>query len=440
MDASFDPYESWLNIPKQSQPPDPYVLLGLNQGESDVEAIRLGFERQYGLVRKYHLGAYAEPAQRLLEELSRAYQTLSTEQQRAGRARAPESTSYAPPPALVSHDAATTEPGDHSQGVIQSNTAEELRNTNAVSSAYPVRRLDVAAEAPDDHALSTALITIIAVGSGWASLLGILLPAASGYLVALAVVFGVWRLLNVLYSPVYRLQQACGRDWWAARRRWKAARQALRKAASRHRQRLEQTERALQNLLHRQSTIRDKEASVIRQLTDEPRAQQLEAFLKSHEISVALRAIPQVGPQRLQMLASVGIRTAHDITRGRLAAIPGFNRVAARSLLAWRARVESQFAFLPPPTLQEELQNTRRAFHDEEQALKVQLQTHLEQMRADRVDARRELDELRPVVETAQQARRLAWQELKRHLRGECLIAAECFLVPAIAITLVRRE
>jgi len=73
----FDPYLQWLQIPPDRQPPTPYALLGLPEGESDPERIHDRAAERYEHVRKYILGPYGEQAQQILTELSRAVTELT---------------------------------------------------------------------------------------------------------------------------------------------------------------------------------------------------------------------------------------------------------------------------------------------------------------------------------------------------------------------------
>ena len=73
----FDPYQQWLQIPPQRQPPTSYALLGLPEGEADPERIHQSASERYEHVRKYILGPHREQAQRILTELSRAVSELT---------------------------------------------------------------------------------------------------------------------------------------------------------------------------------------------------------------------------------------------------------------------------------------------------------------------------------------------------------------------------
>ena len=57
--------------------------------------------------------------------------------------------------------------------------------------------------------------------------------------------------------------------------------------------------------------------------------------------------ITGIGPGRASMLASYGIETAADISRKRIAAIPGFNRMLTLELVRWRRDKEARFHFNP---------------------------------------------------------------------------------------------
>jgi DNA-binding helix-hairpin-helix protein with protein kinase domain len=70
---------------------------------------------------------------------------------------------------------------------------------------------------------------------------------------------------------------------------------------------------------------------------------QLQAFLQAQFIDKA--RIAGIGPGRKAVLASHGVETAWDITNHQLAGISGVGPVARQALFAWRASVESRFAF-----------------------------------------------------------------------------------------------
>lgn len=73
----FDPYHKWLGIPKDQRPPTYYQLLGITQGEEDVEVIEEAAIRQTTHVRAYQIGPHAKECTQLLNEISQARSTLT---------------------------------------------------------------------------------------------------------------------------------------------------------------------------------------------------------------------------------------------------------------------------------------------------------------------------------------------------------------------------
>src|SRR6516164_5906099 len=73
----FDPYHKWLGIPKEQRPPTYYQLLGITQGEEDIEVIEEAAIRQTTHVRAYQIGAHAKECTQLLNEISQARTTLT---------------------------------------------------------------------------------------------------------------------------------------------------------------------------------------------------------------------------------------------------------------------------------------------------------------------------------------------------------------------------
>lgn len=72
----FNPYTEWLAVPPSKTPPHYYELLGLQEFESNPERIRQSAARRKDFVRKQLEGPYAPLAQRILEEIGRAEETL----------------------------------------------------------------------------------------------------------------------------------------------------------------------------------------------------------------------------------------------------------------------------------------------------------------------------------------------------------------------------
>ena len=81
-EITFDPYHKWLGIPKAQRPPTYYQVLGLAQGETDVEVIEEAAIRQTTHLRAYQVGPHAADCTRLLNEVSAARQVLVNPQKR----------------------------------------------------------------------------------------------------------------------------------------------------------------------------------------------------------------------------------------------------------------------------------------------------------------------------------------------------------------------
>ncbi len=79
----FDPYQQWLNLPAERQPPTHYELLGLPPFESDAARIHKAVMERMAAVRRYQLGEHADTVTRLLGELSAAFNCLSDSTRRA---------------------------------------------------------------------------------------------------------------------------------------------------------------------------------------------------------------------------------------------------------------------------------------------------------------------------------------------------------------------
>lgn len=76
---SFDPYYTWLGIPKDEQPADHYRLLGLRRFEDNSDAIANASDQRMDFVRRMAQGKRAAETQKLLNELSLATHCLLDE-------------------------------------------------------------------------------------------------------------------------------------------------------------------------------------------------------------------------------------------------------------------------------------------------------------------------------------------------------------------------
>jgi TonB family protein len=94
--------------------------------------------------------------------------------------------------------------------------------------------------------------------------------------------------------------------------------------------------------------------------------------------SLRSEGIKGIGAARKATLASWGIHTAADLTRGKLTQIPGFGSTLVTNLLAWRQRKESSFRFDPSkPIDPRELANLMQRLQTKKQALEHSMNRRL---------------------------------------------------------------
>ena len=72
MSEKFDPYQQWLGIPPEEQPPNHYRLLGIRPFEDNVEAIEAAADQRTGNLHAFQKGEHAGLSLKLLNEVSLA--------------------------------------------------------------------------------------------------------------------------------------------------------------------------------------------------------------------------------------------------------------------------------------------------------------------------------------------------------------------------------
>ncbi len=70
--SGFDPYNQWLGIPPEEQPPNHYGLLGVPLFTDDTERIAQATQQRMSHLRSLHTGPHAAFCQKLLNEIARA--------------------------------------------------------------------------------------------------------------------------------------------------------------------------------------------------------------------------------------------------------------------------------------------------------------------------------------------------------------------------------
>jgi len=83
MEQPFDPYQQWLGIPPQGQPPDHYQLLGIAPFEPDPNVIAQAAKTRMARVNTLGGKEHGELSRRLLREIAKARNCLLSSSQRA---------------------------------------------------------------------------------------------------------------------------------------------------------------------------------------------------------------------------------------------------------------------------------------------------------------------------------------------------------------------
>lgn len=83
LEPVFDCYHKWLGIPPAEQPPTHYRLLGLENFESDTDAVRNAADARMAHVKTFQNGRHALLSQRLLNEIAAARACLLDHEQKA---------------------------------------------------------------------------------------------------------------------------------------------------------------------------------------------------------------------------------------------------------------------------------------------------------------------------------------------------------------------
>lgn len=98
MTETFDPYQKWLGIPADQQPPNAYRLLGIELFESDPDVIEHAADRQMTYLRTFQAGRHSAECQRLLNEVASARFSLLDAQQKSAIDRRIRAQQAALPP------------------------------------------------------------------------------------------------------------------------------------------------------------------------------------------------------------------------------------------------------------------------------------------------------------------------------------------------------
>lgn len=161
---SFDPYEAWLQIPREDQPPSYYRLLGVKEFEQDEAIIDAAAKRRTAYLHPMSSGPNRESVQRLLNEVAKARRTLLS-----ADAKASYDSRLA---ALANKEGEQQAVGE---GSVESNTPvirvatrdatvpRERRNVSAESNAMPARGAGRRSRVNDRRLQVVAIIALLLV-------------------------------------------------------------------------------------------------------------------------------------------------------------------------------------------------------------------------------------------------------------------------------------
>lgn len=108
--GAIDPYHVWLGIAPKDQPPNHYLLLGIQPFESSRDVIENAADRQMAHLRTVSAAAHSSLAQRLLDEISAARVCLLNSERKAVYDQALRSAYSGSTPVARQPAAATSKP------------------------------------------------------------------------------------------------------------------------------------------------------------------------------------------------------------------------------------------------------------------------------------------------------------------------------------------
>lgn len=80
MSQACNPYEKLLHIAVHGRRPNDWELLGVAPAESDLQRIENAYHQRLAQLKDFEIGTYADETQQLIEEVSKAYQRLTSGQ------------------------------------------------------------------------------------------------------------------------------------------------------------------------------------------------------------------------------------------------------------------------------------------------------------------------------------------------------------------------
>ena len=159
MTKDFDPYQSWLSIPPDQQPPDHYRLLGINQYEPSLKIIERAVNERVELLQALSNGPHVEHAQRILNEIAKARVCLTDSRKKSAYDRQLQNPPT-PQPGDTAPASSPTKPQIVSEGKSRKRTSQSTGKSipSRKKKAPPKKRTPV-------FPIAAALGTLIVLGA-----------------------------------------------------------------------------------------------------------------------------------------------------------------------------------------------------------------------------------------------------------------------------------
>jgi len=424
MNVTLDPYLEWLQIPVDHRPPNDYQLLGLAVGESDIERISAAYHERYVAVRRYQIGTYAEIAQQLLDELSAAFQAVTSAATSPAGKMLPSRS-----PVEAGRDGGGDGP-DVEDGVP---LVENDPLVNASMSGAIDKPLDHAARRPTGHdATSTAkqisstisdaqqdlparIVTTVAILSGVSTVVVAWLPSVAVCFGALACVFGIWHFANQINTPPARMLGNRFRVWIRKRQQYAIGKRAWQAKVRVHERQVNESQARHVKLKKQRESIKREKTAALAEVENRSQERQRTSFLRSHTIRQHAAAISQLDLDGLRELESAGINTAADIDFGKIIAMDGLSDAATTSLVAWRVKVEGRFRYNAREAPREEIEAIEQNFLEKTQVISAELQQESDNLLALHETSRAELVLLKDGLCDCEHEVVGAWRDVMSH-------------------------
>lgn len=223
----------------------------------------------------------------------------------------------------------------------------------------------------DEHRAMSLVLWVAVAFCGLLTLLGLYRGFFAAIGLVGAAVFGGWLAVLRHNSPWHREFVRRRRAFTYARGDLHELEEEWHRIVQRYRTEFGRLRRAAERAAAECRGLTSGYQDELRRLAGNAEAQARDRHLRLH--AIALADIPRIGAGRKMTLAVHGISTAADVTRYRVAAVPGFGDALTAALLEWRGEVERRFRFDP----------TTAVSVGEQRAVAVRFRTRQQQLLGD---------------------------------------------------------